>query len=443
MEAIILSIGDELVLGQTVDTNSAHLSAELARRGIGTRYHVTVADDRAAIAEAIRMALGHARLIIVSGGLGPTDDDLTRQGLADALGAPLILHEPSVELIRGFFQRIGRPMPDRNTIQAMHPRGTTVVPNSCGTAPGIKAVVKGTYLYVVPGVPREMRVMFEKAIEPELDAIESSRHVILTTTLNTFGLGESDVADRLGPLMDRDRNPKVGTTVANAFVSVRVRSEFADQDSAHEELEKTAAEVRQQLGPVVFGRDHETLPHALVALLGQRGFKVTTAESCTGGLLGKLITDVSGSSDVYSGGWVTYTNEMKTSQLGVDPALIEAHGAVSEPVARAMAAGALKRAGADLAASITGVAGPTGGTPDKPVGTVWVALAHRREATPDGIAADALLLKLGGDREQIRDRAAKAATQMLRLEVMGEPIDLVRWGKRGQNTDGTNGGKRA
>ena len=430
MQAIILSVGDELVLGQTVDTNSAYLSAQLAQRGIGTAYHQTLADDMATIAEAIRGALGRCNILLISGGLGPTEDDLTRHALAEALGEPLVLHEPSIDHIEAIFQRHGRTMPPRNRVQAMHPRGTTIIHNSCGTAPGIKAVAGNTILYAMPGVPSEMFTMFDTSVLPDLDAVNPGRHAILTATILTYGLGESDVADCLDALMDRNRNPKVGTTVANSFVSVRIRSESADPEDARRELDGTIAQVEQKLGPVVFGRDDETIQQALVALLRQRGRTVATAESCTGGLVGKLITDVPGSSEVYRGGWVTYTNQMKTRQLGVPAALLATHGAVSQQVSRCMASGALTRGDADLAVAVTGVAGPDGGSDEKPVGTVWVALAHRADGSGGEVATDALLLRLGGDRDHVRDRAAKAALQMLRLHAMGESIDQVRWGKR-------------
>jgi len=425
-----MSIGDELVLGQTVDTNSAYLSAQLARRGVGTRYHVTVADDLDAIADAIRHAIGQAQLLIISGGLGPTEDDLTRPALATALDVPLVLHEPSVDVIRGYFERRGLSMPDRNKSQAMHPRGTSIIANSCGTAPGIKTVAGDTHVYVVPGVPREMKVMFGEAIEPELDRIDGNRPVILTTKVNTFGLGESDVAERLGSLMQRDRNPMVGTTVADAYVAVRIRSECAGADEARRMLQSTAGEVERRLGPVCFGRDDMSLQQSLVSLLKRTGRTLATAESCTGGLVGKLLTDVPGSSAVYLGGWITYADEAKIRQLDLDPDVLETHGAVSEQTARQMAAGALQRSGAHLAIAVTGVAGPGGGTDQRPVGTVWIALASGPAANGDAPATHAMLYRLGGDREQVRDRTAKAALQMVRLHLLNEPLDLVSWGVR-------------
>lgn len=432
MHAIILSIGDELVLGQTVDTNSAYLSAELASRGIMTKYHQTVADDEAAIRDAFLWASQQAELLIVTGGLGPTEDDLTRQALAAAMGVELVVDEASLKEITDFFARRGRVMPDRNRIQAMQPRGAKAIANSCGTAPGIEVQFNRAKVFVTPGVPSELFAMFRLSIAPYLDQLAASqpalRRTILTQKVNTFGMGESDVADKLGSLMDRKRNPLVGTTVSDGLVSVRVRSEFDDPQKAKSQLDYTMTEIERALGAVVIGRETQTLQAALVELLLAKKATVATAESCTGGLVAKSITDVAGSSSVFAGGWVTYANEMKTSQLGVPASLIEANGAVSEPVARAMATGALTRSSASMAVAITGIAGPGGGTDAKPVGTVWIALAHRDEAGQ--IMTDARLFILPGDREQVRDRAAKAAMQLLRFHAMGVSLDEMRWGRK-------------
>lgn len=430
MLAVILSIGDELVLGQTLDTNSAFLSAELASRGISTLYHQTVADDQPAIARAIDLAAESVELVIISGGIGPTDDDLTRHALAQVLGQPLVVHEPSLQWIEGFFTRRGRPMPDRNKVQALHPQGTEIIKNDQGTAPGIKVSFKRATIYVTPGVPHEMRVMFERSIAPNL-AVGS--HVILSTTLHSFGLGESDVAEQLGDLMRRDRNPKVGTTVANGICSVRVRSEFDDAQRAAAALDETVDLIRGALGPVVFGHDHQTIQQALISLLEEKQLTLTTAESCTGGLLGQMLTEVAGSSNVYVGGWVTYSNGMKKTQLGVPESLLQQHGAVSAEVAIAMARGAVERSSADLGVSVTGIAGPTGGSPEKPIGTVWVALVQRPGLAQPGPGMDARLLHLPGGRSAVRDRAAKAAIQLLRFHLLGVPLDDMTWTRRDVN----------
>jgi nicotinamide-nucleotide amidase len=432
MHAIILAIGDELVLGQTVDTNSPYLSAQLVRRGISTLYHQVVADDLAAISTALRQAMATAPLVIVTGGLGPTDDDLTRQALADALGVPLVEDAAALEHLMTYYRGRGVPMPPRNKVQALCPRGCGLIPNSCGTAPGMKAIAGKTTLYVTPGVPSEMFAMFERSIAPELDAqTVGQRAVILTEKINTFGLAESVLADRLGNLMDRARNPKVGTTVAGGIVAVRVRSEFPDKDQAQAEMDTTIAEVERRLQPLVYGRGDQTLQDAAVAMLRSCGVTLATAESCTGGLLGKMVTDVPGSSAVYLGGLVTYANALKISELGVPAEMIEQHGAVSAEVARAMALGVVRQTGADLALSVTGIAGPDGGTADKPVGLVYLGLADRRRGD-DWAQVMRLDLAWSRSREAIRDRAAKSALQALRLHLMQVPIDQLFWSRREQ-----------
>ncbi len=433
MHAIILSIGDELVLGQTVDTNSAYLGTQLASRGIMTRFHETIADDEEAIAQAFRWASNEADLVIATGGLGPTEDDLTRQALARAMGVELVVDQASLEAITSYFARRSRIMPDRNRIQAMQPRGCTAIPNTNGTAPGMQVKLNRAMIFVTPGVPGELFAMFRLSIVPYLDELAAAqpalRRTILTQKVNTFGLGESDVAEKLGELMDRRRNPLAGTTVADGLVSVRIRSEFDDPQKAQSELDYTMSQVERALGPVVIGRESQTLEAALVELLAAKKATVATAESCTGGLIAKSLTEVAGSSAVFVGGWVAYANEMKASQLGVPMRMIEEHGAVSEPVARAMARGAIERSGAMLSVAATGIAGPGGGTEAKPVGTVWLAIGWRDHAAGT-VATDARLHFLPGDREQIRDRAAKCAMQMLRFHIMGIPLDELRWGRK-------------
>ncbi|MEX2212661.1 MAG: competence/damage-inducible protein A [Phycisphaeraceae bacterium] len=432
MQALILSIGDELVLGQTLDTNCAYLAEQLAGRGIMSRYHLTIADDEASIADSLKWAAMQAELVIVTGGLGPTEDDLTRQAMAKAMGVELAIDEASIEGITSYFKARGREMPQRNKVQAMLPRGAEAIVNTCGTAPGIKATIGSATFFITPGVPNEMVAMFQHTIFPWLDAqvgsADGKRRTILTEKINTFGAGESDVAGRLGLLMDRKRNPLVGTTVADGIVSVRVRSEFDDAAKAASELAATLSEIEARLGSIVTGRGSDTLQLSLVKLLREMGVKVATAESCTGGLAGKMITDVAGSSDIYAGGWITYSNAMKTVQLEVPDELIQQHGAVSEPVARALAQGALRRSEADLAVGITGIAGPGGGTPAKPVGTVWIAIAFYEEGT-GAMDSDARLFLLPGDREAVRDRAAKCALAMLRFHVMGVPLDELKWAR--------------
>ena len=421
MRAILLSIGDELALGQTVDTNAAWLASALAERGVGCLAHYTVADDREAIAEAIGAAARRAELVVISGGLGPTEDDLTRIALADALGAELVLSATSLEQIRAFFASRGRTMPERNRVQALHPAGTTPLTNEAGTAPGIDATLHGARLFAIPGVPREMRAMFGAHVAPVAEAGAGGR-CILTETVATFGWGESDVAELIADLMERSSFPTVGTTVSGGVVSVRLRAEDADPERARAALEATAAELEKRLGAIAFGRGDASLAAATVAALASAGETAATAESCTGGLAAALLTEVPGASDVFPGGWVAYSNAMKRRDLEVPAETIARSGAVSSPVAAALAEGARRRAGASRAVGVTGIAGPGGGSAEKPVGTVHFGLAG-----PGG--TETLAACFPGDREKIRDRAAKTALQLLRLAALGEATGQIRYGR--------------
>ena len=458
--AIILSIGDELVLGQTVDTNSAWLSQQLASIGVRIAAHATVPDDQPAIEEAIRAAAAESDILLISGGIGPTEDDLTRQALAAVLGVPLELNDAALHALAAFFRFLKREMPESNKIQAMLPRGSTMIENTCGTAPGIRVdvAVEGSgarvrpddssgfgvqgsenagpdnaaappaslnpeprtlnphicRIFVVPGVPKEMKAMFLRNILPEIQKAGGGA-AIVSRTLHTFGLGESAIGEMLGELMKRGRNPSVGTTVAGGVVSVRVNSYFESRERAMEELEKTVAVCREKLGDLIYGKDEETLAALLAAMLKESWKKVSTAESCTGGLLAKYLTDTAGSSAYFTHGWVTYANEAKAGELGVSAETLKAHGAVSEPVVLEMAEGARRRAGADVALSISGIAGPDGGTVAKPVGTVCIGLAHAGGAM-------ARTFRFSGDREFVRDRSAKMALTMLRFHLMGKAM---------------------
>lgn len=418
MRAIILSVGDELVLGQTVDTNSAWISQQLAAVGCAVAAHLTVADDQRAIEQAIEESVGRCDVLVVSGGIGPTEDDLTRQALAAVLRVPLELNEQWLAELHKFFEARGRPMPEFNRIQAMVPRGATMVFNTAGTAAGIDATyVSGDQkticrVFVLPGVPKEMKVMFTRDVLPHVKR-QTGGAVILSRTLHTFGLGESAVAERLGDLMRRDRNPSVGTTVTAGVVSLRINARYASLEEATRELAATEAACRAAMGDVVYGRDDDTLDRVVAAaLLGQKK-SVATAESCTGGLLAKMLTDVPGSSAYFRQGWVTYSNESKTDLLNVPPGLIEQFGAVSEAVVKVMANSARARARSDYALAISGVAGPGGGTPQKPVGTVCIGLADTKDVFTR-------TFNFPGDREMIRDRSAKTALTMLRYHLMGQ-----------------------
>jgi nicotinamide-nucleotide amidase len=428
--AAILSIGDELVLGQTLNSNSRWLATQLANLGILTREHVTIPDDASAHAAALRRLAECCDVIISTGGLGPTDDDLTRVVMSDVLASPLIEDPRSLEQIQAWFTSRARGMPEINRSQAKRPQCATAIANAHGTAPGLHAcVTTGSHacdVYCLPGPPSEMIPMFEGAVRPGLRPPASRR--VLTRAMPCFGIGESEVAMRLGAIMARDAVPLIGTTASGGVVTCRIRYEGdLDEADASALLEQTQATIRRLLAPHVFGDGEVTLADAVVRLLAQRKRTLGVVESCTGGLLGSMITSVPGSSESFRGGLITYANEQKIALAGVDPALLadSGPGAVSKEVARAVALGGLSRLGCDECIAVTGIAGPGGSTeatstrPAKPVGLVYIALARRLGTEP---RVEVRRFHMRGDRASVRDWSAKSALMMLHMALMNVPI---------------------
>ncbi len=406
MQAVIIAIGDELIGGASVDTNSAYLSAHLAERGIVAVRHVTVGDDAGRITEAITRAAEEAELVVITGGLGPTRDDLTRQALADAMGVELLEDARSAERIAAFFARIGRTMKPSNLTQAMIPAGAEVLDNDCGTAPGIAARLGQADVFALPGPPNEMTEMFERQVAPRLpDAGASARRI-----LHAFGTGESDIGEKIADLMARDANPKVGTTAKGGIISIRIVADGETTGQAERLAEKTADEIRRRLGELIFGAGDQTLPSVVGKALKAGGLTLATAESCTGGMIGRMMTETPGASEYFLGGLVAYANSAKTAMLNVPAETIETHGAVSERSADAMARGAREKFGSDFALGVTGIAGPTGGSDEKPVGLVYIALTGA-----GGTKVHRHIF--GGDRNIVRRRAALAAINHLRLAL--------------------------
>ena len=427
MKAEILTIGDELLRGEILDTNTAFLAERLLRLDVETCFHGTVRDERADIADAFRRAVARADVVLVSGGLGPTRDDLTIEVLAETFGRKLVLHEPSLAALRAFFARFGREMPAINEKQAWFPEGAEVLANPIGTAPGCLLEVprpaggEPALVFCMPGVPRELQRMMDEQVLPRIAARRKVRSFARGALLRTFGIGESPLDERL---RDVALPPGVELGFRTQFPDNHVRpvARAATPEEADARLEAAVAAIRERLGALVYGEGEETLEAVLVRLLTERGHTLALAESCTGGMIAELVTSVPGSSAVLRGGVVAYANEAKTALLGVPEALLDRHGAVSEPVARAMAEGARERFGADFALAVTGIAGPGGGTPDKPVGLVYVALA-------DAAGSECRELQLAFDRERNRRLAAQVALDWLRRRVLGEPLDLPRLGR--------------
>jgi len=414
VHATIISCGDELVTGQCVDTNSAWLSMRLLEGGIRVREHITIGDDVAHIQGAIRRALAQSQLTIMTGGLGPTADDVVREAFADAIGSPLERNVEAEQQVTKFFERLRRTMPESNRRQMMIPRGCRVLRNDHGTAPGIAYLSNGVHLFALPGVPGEMKPMFDAHILPVVRGILGGRSTV-TSRLMCLGISEAALGERLVDLMTRGRNPSVGTTASHAILGIRIVSRGASADEANALLERDIDEIRNRLGDVILGEGDTTLTHAVAELLFAQRKTISTAESCTGGLIAKCLTDVPGSSRYFLRGLVTYSNEAKMELLGVSAQTLANHGAVSEQTAREMAQGCRDQSKTDFALSITGIAGPDGGTPEKPVGLIYVGLAHAA-----GVEVRRVILGDHLDREETRDRACKNALNMLRIHLLHE-----------------------
>jgi nicotinamide-nucleotide amidase len=414
MHVETISIGSELTSGATVDTNASWLARQLARLGLAVARHTTLPDSMGPLVTHLRtLSTNPARpaLVIVTGGLGPTLDDITREAVADAFDAPLQENADCRQVIEEIFRKRGWNFAANNLRQALIPTGAEVLPNPRGTAPGFYLARDDVHVFCMPGVPLEMFGMFTEQVAPRLRQLTGGGTVILERVLHTFGLGESTVGETIAAHMERGRNPEVGTTVADGLVSVRVRARAATEAEALAMLDLEAQALAPLLGETHIGNDDDRLPQVVARLLAARHETLAVAESCTGGLLSKMITDVPGASAFFIEAAVTYADRAKTALLGVPADLIRQHGAVSEPVARAMAEGLRSTAGTTYALSTTGIAGPTGGTPTKPVGLVFIALAGPRGTT-------VAQLNLPGDRDRIRQRAALAALNLLRLELL-------------------------
>ena len=411
MQLEVLVVGDEIVSGVRNDTNSDHVARRLFEYGLQVARVTQVRDRADEICAAAREALQRTRILIVTGGLGPTPDDLTKEALAELFDDPLDFDAATLEDMQRRWAHRGKHMPEMNRKQAYLPRSAAKIPNPLGSAPGVHWERDGAHVFVLPGVPEEMRAMLDASVIPSLEAFMPAVRARVAE-FRTTGKGESALAQRLLPVLEKYRDVAWAFYPSARGVDVRVR----DESGASAEYEAARAAVRDSMGPYIYTEEPGvSLAEVVQALLVARRQHVAVAESCTGGLLGAAITDVSGASAYFTGGFVTYDNDAKRDWLGVPQTLLDAHGAVSAPVALAMARGARERAHVDLALAITGVAGPTGGTDDKPVGLVFLALA-----TPD--ASWTRRLQLTPRRDTNRIISTQLALDMLRRHVLGLPV---------------------
>ena len=413
MRCEIVGVGTELLLGQIVNTNAAWIGQRLADVGWDCLRHTVVGDNEARITEVLREALGRADGVIVTGGLGPTQDDVTREAIAALAGVPLVRRPELEEWLRERFAQMGARMAEMNLRQADVPEGARYIDNPRGSAPGLIVEVGGKPVYAVPGVPREMEGMLERVVLPDLAARAGEGRAIVSRVLRTAGVGESRLAERLTPLWEAAGGGRVTLAYLASAGEVRVRltAVGATKEEALAEIAPVEAKVRKELGDIVYGVDDETLEALVGRLLVERDQTLATAESLTGGLLGGRITAVPGSGDYYLGGVVSYANEAKADLLGVDRELLATDGPVSEPAAAAMAEGARRAFGADLGLATTGVAGPTE-QDGRPVGTLCLGVA-------DAAGAATATMRAPGDRAQVRAWAATVALDLLRRRLEG------------------------
>lgn len=407
MQAELIMVGTELLLGEVVDTNATFLARNLADLGIDVFYKSTVGDNFERVSGVLLQALGRSDVMIISGGLGPTDDDLTREIVSQITGRPLVVDEGVLGDIEDWFaQRYSHSaMPAHNRKQALFPSGSQIIPNPVGTAPGFCLEKDGKMIIALPGVPQELQAMFSASVAPVLKQ-RNSGQVLVTRNLHFVGIGESSLEELLADLLSEQTNPTLALYASGGTVRVRMAMKADTQEAGLELISPLEQEIRLRTKDYLYGTDGESLEQVVAQILLDRQLKLALAESCTGGLIGHRLTSVPGSSGFLNRGYVVYSNQAKMEDLGVKQTTLNRFGAVSEQTAREMAEGARLRAGADFGLAVTGIAGPGGGTPAKPVGLVYISLA----SSGDTIVQQHLWK---GTREQIKNRTALMALRLL------------------------------
>jgi len=410
LTAEIIAIGSELLTPDRTDTNSLWLTEKLNSIGIEVKLKTIVGDDDARLEEAIKDALGRSRVVITTGGLGPTEDDITRKIAARAMNRRLLLNEKVLDAIRTKFLKMGRAMPEINSRQAMVIEGAEVLDNPNGTAPGMYLEHDGRNVVLLPGPPREMRPMFENFVQPKLAAKAGDVRVV-RRILRVAGMGESAVDERIAPIYTQYRNPQTTILFNNSEIEIHLTAQAKTEAEAELLLDGLAGQIEEKLDHAIFAFRGEKMEEVVGLRLAVGGFTLAVAESCTGGLISQRLTEVPGSSVYFMEGVITYSNDAKIRSLGVDSELILKHGAVSSEVAEAMAEGVRHRADTDFGLAVTGIAGPGGGTEEKPVGLVYIALS-------DDAHTEHRKLMIPGDRNLIRWRSSQAALDLLRRRLI-------------------------
>lgn len=410
MNAEIIAVGTELLMGQIANTNAQYLSSRLNNLGMNVYYHSVVGDNPERLKAVLRQALERSDVVVTTGGLGPTKDDMTKETIAELLGLRLVLHQESLERIRKYFKNQKRCMSENNVKQAYIPEGSVIIPNNNGTAPGCIVQKDGKTVVMLPGPPRELIPMFEDTVFPFFEG--KTNQVINSRMLKIFGIGEADVETRIMDMIEKQTNPTIAPYVGTGEISLRVTARGSSRDEVDALIAPVVEKIKERLYPHVYSDSGETLEEVVVRLLSDKGWTVSTAESCTGGMLASRIINVPGASVVFDRGFVTYSNEAKMQELGVNRKTLEKWGAVSRETAEEMVRGLVERTKTTAGLAVTGIAGPGGGTPEKPVGLVYVsAFLNGRVET--------LKLNLAGDRQRIRTVSCHNALDLLRKMLLG------------------------
>lgn len=409
MKAEIIAVGTELLLGDILNSDAQYIARQLAELGITLQFQTVVGDNEKRLLEAIDIAFKRADLVITSGGLGPTDDDITKETAAKYFNKKMVLHEESKERLLSYFK--GRNMSPTNMKQVYMPEGAMVLKNENGTAPGCIISENGKTIAVLPGPPSELKPMFENCVRPYLE--KQQDFTLVSKVLHLSGIGESAAAEQIRELMQKSTNPTVAPYAKTNEMIFRVTARGKDKEECRAVMEPVVAEIYSRLGEYIYGEDDETLVSAVMKRLIEKGLTVATAESCTGGMVASRLIDYPGASAVFMTGFVTYTNESKARLLGVSEETLEKYGAVSSQTAEEMCIGAARACGTDIGISTTGIAGPDGGTAEKPVGLVYIGVSYRGRAVTKR-------LQLSGSRNKIRNAAAAAAIELLRQQIIQE-----------------------
>jgi nicotinamide-nucleotide amidase len=410
MNAEIIGVGTELLLGQIANTDAQYLSQKLSQLGINLFYHTVVGDNMIRVKQALAIAIERVDLIITTGGLGPTMDDLTKEAIAEFLGLRLIAHQPSIDALEAFFVKRGRTISKNNYKQAYFPEGSIVLPNSVGTAPGAIVEHNDKVFVILPGPPRELQPMFENHVIPYLEA--KSDEKIVSKVLKIYGIGESVMEEKIQDILANQSNPTIAPLAGDSELTLRITAKTPRNHDPLALIQPLENRIRERLGDVIYGVNDDTLESVVVSLLTRSSKTIAIAESCTGGLIARRITSIPGASTAFVEGMVTYSNQSKIERLGVSKDTLNKYGAVSYETATEMLKGILKATGADVGIAVTGIAGPGGGTPDKPVGLVYIAIGDKNGYMK---VQDYNLL---GERTRVQQTASSIALDSVRRMLL-------------------------